>query len=219
MFSEYFSNNATTSSSTSCLPSAVSKDIPDGANATAANNVGGAPQQKSVEIADTSYRPQDSPTGKGAPPQFPDQSSVDGGDSDEVDFATNGQSGDTHWAPNKLNGRQAAGPMGYDGEVTEEDDDNAIDDRPRSCLPAFLFIVFVLAISAVVFAYFLFESDRDLPIIKVLRRLPRVQSAKQLYYTPLRDYVTARTARFVKRLAVTVSMPPASAPPVRPAEL
>lgn len=153
MFAEYFSNNAT-SSSTSCLPSAVSKDTPDGANATAANLVGGAPQQKSVEISDTSYRPQDSPSSKGAPPQFPDQSSIDGGDDDEVDFATNGQSGGLHWASNKLNGRQAAGSMGYDGEVTE-DDDNAIDDRPRSCLPAFLFIVFVLAISAVVFAYFL----------------------------------------------------------------
>lgn len=202
---EYFSNNAT-SSSTSCLPSAMSKDAPD---------AGSPPQQKSVEIAETSYRPQDSPTSGGAPPQFPNQSANDGDEYEHDDDDEDGA-----FAPDcrrvggasKLNGREAVGAMGYDGEVTEESDGGDDEKSRSSCLPTFLFVVFVVAVAAVIFAYVLFESDRDLPIVKVLRRLPRVQSARQLYYAPLRDYVTGRFARFVKRLAAAMSMPPS--PPV-----
>lgn len=117
--------------------------------------------------------------------------------------------------------------MGYDEELTE--DDGAADKPKGSCLPAFLTILFVLLlVASVAFVFFLFESDRDLPVIKKLRKFPQVETFKQVYYAPLREYVVRRVARIAKRFTGAVAMPatasqasaePPSPPPTASAEL
>lgn len=177
-----------TSSSTSCLPTSVTKD-------TSSNHVA---SQKPVEISDVAYQPQHSPTSEIAP-SFPSQSG--NGDIDsQINYyqrelekiMENQQQQQQHDV--LANGQHKLSSMGYDEDLID-----GPEKSKSSWIPVLLVVLVVLLISAIVFTYFLLESERELPVFKALRKLPRVQSIKQHYYAPLREYVVRRVSRLFKR--------------------